>query len=143
MNDLDDSIRRFRGQLDTAVTRSRRARSEAQHQCAEFRAHTGELATGQQDGTNVTKGADGDAERHYGDAADFRMRMGLPVPERSIADSAVDDSSPEDSAPESGRAESGAGTNAEPPVHPDAEKSQEQTPSDGSDLDFSQRQMVC
>lgn len=125
MNDVNESVRRFRGELDSAISRGRRARSEAHHHCEGFRERTREL--GASSGQARAAGRDG-LEGTRADAADFRMRTGLPV-----EDLAVD---------ESGADESAAAPNARTPERDPEPESQEQTPSDGSDLDFSQRRML-
>lgn len=86
MNEMPESMRKFRVCLDDAVSRGRRARADAGEVAERFQAHM--------------------IDEDDGDGA---------APERDV---------------------SAAVANTE------VEKSQEQTPSDGSDLDFSQAQIM-
>ncbi|EQD84191.1 hypothetical protein A8924_7140 [Saccharopolyspora erythraea NRRL 2338] len=117
MAGLDDSVRRLRDALGTAVSRGRRARSDVLERSETFRARTAELGDG------VRRGelrAVAESERARA-AAEFRHDAGLPAEDlRVVAESDVD----------------GSGGAAKSP------ESQEQTPSDGSDLDFSQAQIL-
>lgn len=116
MADPADSVRKFRAELADAVGRSRRARDEAHHRADDFRRHTRELAKHAVTGSCAAESA----QRAV--AIDYRSRAGLEVPEFSAIESNV--------CPDTAANESTAG------------KSQEQTPSDGSDLDFSQARIM-
>ncbi|MGI8308571.1 hypothetical protein [Saccharopolyspora sp. ASAGF58] len=116
MADPADSVRRFRAELADAVGRSRRARDEAHHRAEVFQRHTTELAK------NAATGSSAAESVQRAVAIDYRTRVGLEVPEYSAIESNV--------RPDTAANESAAG------------KSQEQTPSDGSDLDFSQAQIM-
>ncbi|MGP4015355.1 hypothetical protein [Saccharopolyspora sp. 5N708] len=115
MADRADSIRRFRAALADAVGRSRRARGEAHQRAEDFQRHTKELAE--------NKPSEPAAESRQREmAVAYRTRMGLEVEEFSAAEP--------NAVPDAARNESATG------------KSQEQTPSDGSDLDFSQARIM-
>jgi hypothetical protein len=115
MADRADSVRRFRAALADAVSRSRRARGEARHRNEDFQRHTKELAK-----NGPPEPATESLQREL--AVAYRTRMGLEVEEFSAAEP--------NALPDAERNESAAG------------KSQEQTPSDGSDLDFSQARIM-
>ncbi|MCI2417169.1 hypothetical protein MOQ72_07025 [Saccharopolyspora sp. K220] len=113
MADRADSVRRFRAALADAVSRSRRARGEAHHRAEDFQRHTKELAK-----SKPSESATNTQQREM--AVAYRTRMGLAVEEFAAAEPNADPARPESS----------------------AGKSQEQTPSDGSDLDFSQARIM-
>ncbi|MEV0085684.1 hypothetical protein [Saccharopolyspora sp. NPDC050642] len=113
MADPADSVRRLRSELADAVGRGRRARGEANHRAQDFQRHTRELAG--------TKPAGAESGRRAAAIA-YRARMGLEVEELAETESNV--------RPDTAENESATG------------KSQEQTPSDGSDLDFSQARIM-
>lgn len=116
MADPADSVRKFRAELADAVGRSRRARGEAQHRAEDFQRHTRKLAK------NAAAGSSAAESEQRAAAIDYRTRVGLEVAEYSAIESNVP--------PDPAGNESTAG------------KSQEQTPSDGSDLDFSQARIM-
>ncbi|MEV0705439.1 hypothetical protein AB0I53_47055 [Saccharopolyspora sp. NPDC050389] len=103
----------MRAELGDAVGRSRRARGEANHRAQDFQRHTKELAG--------SKPAGADSGQRAAAIA-YRTRMGLEVEEFTEIEPNV--------RPDTAENESAAG------------KSQEQTPSDGSDLDFSQARIM-
>lgn len=112
MADPADAVLRFRAELADAVGRSQRARREAHHRAEDFQRHTRELAK------STARVADAETERRAAAIA-YRARMGLEVEE--FEPNVRPDTAPNESA---------------------AGKSQEQTPSDGSDLDFSQARIM-
>jgi hypothetical protein len=112
MADPADAVLRFRAELADAVGRSQRARREAHHRAEDFQRHTRELAK------STARVADAETERRAAAIA-YRTRMGLEVEE--FEPNVRPDTAPNESA---------------------AGKSQEQTPSDGSDLDFSQARIM-
>ncbi|RKT85116.1 hypothetical protein SAMN05421805_108138 [Saccharopolyspora antimicrobica] len=118
MDAAAESVRKFRTELAAAVGRGQRARTDAQRRTADFRRNTEELAE--------RAGRTGDGEQRA-EALAHRNRMGLEVPELTgpipAAGSTEDTGVADEKAAKAG-------------------KSQEQTPSDGSDLDFSQAQIM-
>ncbi|MGW1676829.1 hypothetical protein [Saccharopolyspora sp. NPDC002376] len=115
MDEAAESVRKFRTELAAAVGRGHRARAEAHHRAVDFQRSTEDLAE--------QRGATGDGDQRAA-ALEHRNRMGLAVPELAEANPRAEGDS-DDSEKSS-----------------TARKSQEQTPSDGSDLDFSQAQIM-
>lgn len=124
MNSAEESALRYRSQLGSAVTRGRRARDEAHERSERFRSHTKELADQARRGERSDNQSPTRTEQRES-AAEFRVRAGLPVEEF-----------PE---PVSNREFDG---NAEETSGVTTPKSQQQTPSDGSDEDFSQARIL-
>lgn len=130
--DHEDSIRRFRAELADAVSRGRQARNEAHEQAEGFHGEARELAR---------EPAEKAAGQRQEQAREFRVRMGLAVEEFTPAEAAPE--------PAAGSSATGAEnertgedgkdsvTNAN-----NSPESQEQTPSDDSDPDFSQAQIM-
>ncbi|MBB5154797.1 hypothetical protein [Saccharopolyspora phatthalungensis] len=115
MADPADSVRRFRAALADAVSRSGRARGEAHQRAEDFQRSTTELARSKSPGSAVES-----SQRAA--AAAYRIRMGLEIEEFSENE-----------------------PNVRPATAPNgaaAGNSPEQTPSDGSDLDFSQARIM-
>ncbi|MDA3647312.1 hypothetical protein LZ318_35730 [Saccharopolyspora indica] len=114
MDAAAESVRKFRTELAAAVGRGQRARADAHRRTADFRRDTEELAE--------RAGRTGDGEQRA-EALAHRNRMGLEVPELTGPIPAEETAVADEKTPKTG-------------------KSQEQTPSDGSDLDFSQAQIM-
>lgn len=118
MDAAAESVRKFRTELAAAVGRGHRARADAHRRAVDFQQGTRELAD--------RAGTTGDSEQRA-EALAHRNRMGLEVPEPTAANPVA--GSTEDTGEAAQKA-------------PKTGKSQEQTPSDGSDLDFSQAQIM-
>ena len=117
MSESDQSLSRLRDALGTAVSRGRRARAEAEENAERFRKRSRQLGEGIRCGELRPDGTGSERELS---AADYRTRVGLDVERYVLEESSVDQS-------ETARKSA---------------ESQEQTSSDGSDLDFSQAQML-
>ena len=87
MNDVSDSVRRYRSRLEDAVTRGGRAKAEARERAAGFRHRTDELTERAREGARPA-GASATGAGPRDSAAEFRDREHLPVPQ--FADSAAD-----------------------------------------------------
>ncbi|GAA2809197.1 hypothetical protein [Saccharopolyspora taberi] len=117
MNESDQSMARLRDALGAAVSRGRRAQAEAHENSEGFRRRSREI------GDRIRSGElkpEGTGSKRLQSAADYRDRVGLDVERFPAEESDVDD-----------------GKNVSESL-----ESQEQTPSDGSDLDFSQAQIL-
>ena len=133
MNDVSDSVRRYRSRLEDAVTRGGRAKAEARERAAGFRQRTDELTERARAGSHPA-GATATGAGSRDSAAEFRDREHLPMPEfadlhpDSAPEPAVGDSKSDSNSPAAGRSGSA--------------DSHLRTPESHEEEDFSQAQML-
>lgn len=133
MNDVSDSVRRYRSRLEDAVTRGGRARAEARERAAGFRQRTDELTEQARAGERPA-GAAATGAGPRDSAAEFRDREHLPVPEF--------DDFPADSNVDFDVGDCTSDTNAATPGRSGSSESHSRTHGIHDEEDFSQAQML-